>query len=807
MAELLAPAGSLAHVWAAIDAGADAVYLGGKAFNARKFAHNLSDEELAKAVRTAHAFGVKIYVTVNIIMADRELKELAAYLQRLDAMQVDGIIVQDMAVAVLARQVAPNLPLHGSTQMAVADLAGVQFLQSLGFTQAVLAREVPLDEIREICAHTSMAIEVFIHGASCMSYSGQCLMSSFIGGRSGNRGACAQPCRLPYRLLEDGHALTKGEAYLLSLKDLNSLEYIQALLDAGVSSFKIEGRMKGTGYVRTVTAAYRRMIDSCSRSPQEQQKALRQSREETAGSFNRTYQHDFLARTIGRQTITEKSSGNQGHRVGRVTAVQDHLVDALLDEPLAEGDMIKIVGADGQEYMDEIQSAIGSFTNKKQFTLELRRHDACTGTLYRLARKEDRQPSHDGLTRRIPIYGHVDVNEQGLLRLTVWDESGGHTAEVLSDYTAQVAKRRPADQAWVYDQLNRLGDTIFTLADVTLWAEGYMIPASVLNTLRRQAVDILMDAIETEYVRPQAGKDTHGAAAIPVHQAKRSLGIAVRCDTLDGVTAAARQGAGRIIFGGESYTHRPVTAAQWQQAAAIAAQAGAALWAATPRIVTQRNVQAVRQDMQTAVQCGAVGIYAGAMSVFTLYKELDLHVPIYADWSLNIFNSTAAQEYVRLGCQGITVSTEATLRQIQKMAAGSTVPLEAIVQGKLEMMITEYCSIAAFAGKGCKEHCPAPCLHHAFALQDRRDEQFPIVTDQYCRNHILNSKDLDMVPYFHELKRAGVQWLRIEGRGRSAAWIETMTSRYLRLCDGSETMLFGKEDQTVTRGHFLRGIL
>ena len=141
------------------------------------------------------------------------------------------------------------------------------------------------------------------------------------------------------------------------------------------------------------------------------------------------------------------------------------------------------------------------------------------------------------------------------------------------------------------------------------------------------------------------------------------------------------------------------------------------------------------------------------------------------------------------------------------MAAGSTVPLEAVVQGKLEMMITEYCSIAAFAGKGCKENCLAPCLHHAFALQDRRDEQFPVVTDQYCRNHILNSKDLDMVPYFHELKRAGIQWLRIEGRGRSAAWIETMTGRYSRLCDGSETMLFGKEDQTVTRGHFLRGIL
>ena len=173
MAELLAPAGSLDHVLSAIDAGADAVYLGGKSFNARKFAHNLSDEELAEAVRIAHVFGVRIYVTVNIVMADKELKALTGYLKYLDSIGVDGIIVQDLAVAAIARKVVPNLPLHGSTQMTVADLDGVRFLERLGFTQAVLAREVSLDEIREICRHTTMAIEVFIHGASCMSYSGQ----------------------------------------------------------------------------------------------------------------------------------------------------------------------------------------------------------------------------------------------------------------------------------------------------------------------------------------------------------------------------------------------------------------------------------------------------------------------------------------------------------------------------------------------------------------------------------------------------------------------------------------------------------
>lgn len=183
-------------------------------------------------------------------MADTELEALSAYLQLLDSFGVDGIIVEDTAVAALARKVAPDLPLHGSTQMTVADLDGVRFLEANGFTQAVLSRELSAQEIRFICSQSSIPIEVFIHGASCMAYSGQCLMSSFLGGRSGNRGACAQPCRQPYTLLCDGQPVMKHEAYVLSLKDLKSLDYIDDLLDAGVTSFKIEGRMKGDTYVR-----------------------------------------------------------------------------------------------------------------------------------------------------------------------------------------------------------------------------------------------------------------------------------------------------------------------------------------------------------------------------------------------------------------------------------------------------------------------------------------------------------------------------------------------------------------------------
>lgn len=391
MAELLAPAGSLENVLTAIDAGADAVYFGGKGFNARKFAHNLDDAEIGQAVRTAHLFGVKVYVTVNILMADTELEALSAYLQLLDSFGVDGIIVQDLAVAALARKVAPDLPLHGSTQMTVADLDGVRFLEANGFTQAVLSRELSAQEIRFIASQSSIPIEVFIHGASCMAYSGQCLMSSFLGGRSGNRGACAQPCRQPYTLLCDGQPVMKHEAYVLSLKDLKSLDYIDDLLDAGVTSFKIEGRMKGDTYVRTVVSAYRRVIDAHYQSPQQRKAAHREAAALLEGAFNRSYQADFLGDSVSRRTLTERNPS------GRQTA------------------------------------------------------DDMAG----------------GLTRKLSIYGHVDTEDQGNLRLTLWDENG-HTASAVADFQPEPARQRPATADYVQGQIGRLGDTPFALASVTV---------------------------------------------------------------------------------------------------------------------------------------------------------------------------------------------------------------------------------------------------------------------------------------------------------------------------------------------------
>lgn len=732
MAELLAPAGSLDTVRAAIDAGADAIYLGGKGFNARKFAHNLNEEEMAQAVRMAHLAGVKIYVTVNILMADAEIPDLTAYLKQLDDLAVDGIIVQDLAVAAIVRRVVPHLPLHGSTQMTVSDLNGVRFLERLGFTQVVLARELPLTEIQYICAHAHAAIEIFIHGASCMAYSGQCLMSSFIGGRSGNRGACAQPCRLPYQLYDGDTALTRNESYILSLKDLNSSSYIHELLSAGVSSLKIEGRMKGCGYVRSVVGAYRSILDSWRQPAAEQKRCLREAEEQLNQSFNRTYQSDFLKDHLSRHTITADIPGN---------------------------------------------------------------------------RVPDTGAADPGLTRKIPVYGHVDCDGQGNLRLTLWDESG-HTAEAVSSFQPELANRRPATQSWVEGQLARLGDTCFTLQGASVWDEKYMIPASILNELRRDAAIRLEQDILSGYDRPSAGRvETDMAFVRTASIADTAPCITVRCDSPMQAEAALKAGAGRIIYGGETYDHHFVTAQEWNHVAALAASYGRELWAATPRVMWPRQAAAVRTELRLAAKAGISGVYAGNVGIFPLLESEGLSLPCSADWSLNIFNSESAQVYIHAGCCELTLSPELTLKQISRIVRHVPVPAEVLAEGRIEMMITEFCQAAAFLSKDGKGHCHGACGGRHLSLKDRHGMHFPVVTDPFCRNHILNNRDLDMAPYYKQLQEAHICRLRIEGRGRSADWVSAQTARYVRLLEGRETMVLGKEDQHVTRGHFFHGIV
>ena len=297
--ELLVPAGNRECLEMAVAYGADAVYLSGKQFGARKYADNFNNEEISSAVDYCHLFGVRVYVTVNTVVFDREFTELAEYVRFLSEIGVDAVIVQDIGVVSMIRKIAPKLPIHASTQMTIHDLPGVKAAESLGISRVVLARELSLGEIQYIREHTTMELEVFGHGALCMSYSGQCYMSSIIGGRSGNRGRCAQPCRLSYRLGNE-------EGQFLSLKDLCSLNVIEDMKRIGVTSLKIEGRMKGPAYVGTVTDVYRSCIDG--------KRPDATDFERLKSAFDRDgFTDGYLQGTLGRKMFSYRRPENPYH--------------------------------------------------------------------------------------------------------------------------------------------------------------------------------------------------------------------------------------------------------------------------------------------------------------------------------------------------------------------------------------------------------------------------------------------------------------------------------------------------------------
>ncbi|HEY3423156.1 MAG TPA: peptidase U32 family protein, partial [Negativicutes bacterium] len=346
MIELLAPVGNREALVAAVESGADAVYLAGKLFGARASATNFSEEELADAVRFVHLRGVLVYVTVNTLLDNTEIPVLIRYLQYLYQIGVDAIIVQDIGVAKIVRDMLPAMPVHASTQMTIHNLDGVEFLAEIGFERVVLARESSLADLKHICSNTTIEIESFVHGALCIGYSGQCLMSSLIGGRSGNRGRCAQPCRLPYTLVnKNGDDVLKeaqaGE-YLLSPKDFNTLELLPQMIEAGVNSLKIEGRMKRPEYVAVVVDTYRRAIDAYL-ADKHNYVVTQEDQKDLAQIFNRDFTTAYLEGKQGRNMMSDRRPNNRGVRIGRVISydLNSQMVTLKLDEPLWVNDIVE----------------------------------------------------------------------------------------------------------------------------------------------------------------------------------------------------------------------------------------------------------------------------------------------------------------------------------------------------------------------------------------------------------------------------------------------------------------------------------
>lgn len=834
MIELLAPVGSREALIAAVESGADAVYLAGKMFGARASAPNFSDEELAEAVRLAHLRSVFVYVTVNTLIDNDEFPAFITYLRHLYQIGVDGIIIQDVGAFQIARKVIPGMPIHASTQMTVHNLEGVQLLSELGFERVVVSRELSLDDISYICKNTDVEIEAFVHGALCISYSGQCLMSSLIGGRSGNRGRCAQPCRLPYTLMDQSgnNVINEGEAgeYLLSPRDLNTLELIPELIGAGVKSFKIEGRMKRAEYVAVAVDTYRRAIDACL-ADQNNYVVAEQEQKDLAQIFNRDFTTSYLKKNHGRDMMSDRRPNNRGVRIGRVSAYQyqERTATIKLDEPLYINDIIEFWVKVGGRVSTTITAmtvaglpvtVAPAGTEVTIGVQPVRVNDRVfkvfDAGLMERARSFFTEPN---AIIRVSVDIVVHVSEGQPLTISMQDAEGFHGSAATA-FVAEKAIKRPLTIEAITKQLDRLGSTIFSLNQLVCNIIGeVMVPVSEINDARRRAVEELERARLAAYDReplparpftvrdlmPQAIKSDRNRSA------KQPL-LSVNVDTLDKLKVCIKNGADLIMFGGESFNHQAITADDYQRAVNIAREYGKKIILNTPRIAKEWQMKNVKAELSLFQKLQPDAVSISNLGVLYAARQLT-ELPLHGDYPLNIYNNMSVQFFAQQGFTSMTMSPELNFSQLAEINYDN-VELECLVHGNLTLMVSEYCMMGSYLGGLHTGKCNQACMRGEFQLNDRKNERFPVVTDQFCRMHVLNGKVLSMLPHVPKFGGVGIDRIRIEGKKAAPDYLGKMTQLYKEILQQGEHHALFREDKLaaveqddITRGHYFRGVL
>ena len=827
MIELLAPAGSKEALTAAVESGADAVYLAGNMFGARAYADNFDEKGLEEAIIFAHSRDVRVHVTVNTIVRDEEMEALARYLRFLYEAGADAALVQDLGAYRLARQAAPDLPLHASTQMTTHNLEGVLLLEEMGFERVVLARELSLEDIRHITAHSRVEIETFVHGALCVCYSGQCLMSSMIGGRSGNRGRCAQPCRLPYTLVDETGMDVLGKdagKFLLSPKDLKTIELLPELLQSGIASLKIEGRMKRPEYVAIVVDAYRRAIDAieAGKTPShaaDDEKALAQI-------FNRDFTTAYLKDRPGRMMMSDLRPNNRGLLVGRVLESDRAAgrVKLKLSGDLAEGDQLDFwVKVGGRatttvtDLRDEKGRACPAATGGAEITLSLdapvKPHDRVFKVFDAHLMEKARGFFRAGApVRRIPVTAHVRVRLSEPLSISLRDKDG-HAAEATTEFVAECAKKRPLDETVVEKQLRRIGTTIFSLGEISFDIESdVMVPISEINEARRRAFALLQEKRMAHGRRAALPAFRYAKASARV-KSKSEARIVAATDTLAGVREALQAGADEILFGGDSYHHRAISLRDYEEAARLVHGAGRAIVFNTPRLVLRRDMATQKKLVEGFAHLSPDAVSVHNFGTFFVAREAGLH--IHADASFPVTNDWTLAALEELGIRRAVLSPELSLEQAGALAVRAPFPVECIVEGNIELMVSEYCALGSFLGNAASGTCSMPCCKRKkrYALLDRKDMEFPLVFDQACHMHVLNSKRLSMLLHAMEFAPRGISFLRIDGRFMEAAELGKRVRLYKewsrfsgKLIKEQEEHLKELEGKDVTRGHYFRGV-
>ena len=792
--ELLAPAGDWDCIRAAVENGADAVYFGLEdGFNARARATNFDLNNIADIMRFLHRRGVKGYVTLNTLAFSDELPQLQTIIRRLALAPVDAVLVQDLGVVRMIREISHDLAIHASTQMTLTSAECIAVAEQLGIRRVVLPRELSIDEIRQIYGTTNVELEAFVHGALCVAYSGQCLTSESLGGRSANRGQCAQACRLPYELVCDGELRDFGDQkYLLSPQDLAAFALTPQLIEAGVRCFKIEGRLKTPVYVANITRHYREAIDSAVAGHPVQ--FTRRQIQQMEQSFSRGFSPGWLQGSDHKMLVPATSSAKRGVLLGRIEAVHFDRVTVQLEYAVQAGDGVVF---DGDRANDDEQGGrvfqvfqgrtpISESVDSGMVDLTFDRSNVNLSRLYtgqrvwktddpRLTQQLRRTFETADPQRRVPLKLAVHA-EPGRPLLVEGIAKNGCVCRVESEQSLETAQKHPITVDVLREQLSRLGGTAFELVDLTATiVDSPMVPLSVLGKLRKQMVDQLDRSLpmpEVVLCRDNALDRLRHQLPVRENQATTPL-LTVLCRTLDQVRACVELKADRLIADFQDIR-------EYRDAVAIARGSDHTMLLATPRIQKPDEMGLFRSMLKQQPD----GVLVRNLSGLAFFR--DHGVPVVGDYSLNVTNELTAAFLMEQKLEWLTPSYD--LNRDQLMELVQSVPpqwLEVVVHQHMPMFHMEHCVFCAMLSPGTnKTNCGRPCDFHQVELRDRTGVDHPLVADVGCRNTLFNAVAQSSAEVVADLLTAGVRRFRIELLRDDADQIRKLYSLYAELLTG-----------------------
>jgi U32 family peptidase len=783
---------------AAIEAGADAVYFGLEGFNARAKAMSFTHETLPTVMAELHERGVMGFVAVNTLVFDTELERLEDELLGIAAAGADAIIVQDVGVMQLARELAPKLALHASTQMTVTSAEGANFAQSLGAKRVVLARELSLKEIENIRANTTVELEVFVHGALCVSYSGQCFSSEAWGGRSANRGACAQACRLPYELIVDGEMRDLGSSrYLLSPQDLFALEQIPELVKIGVECFKIEGRYKDAEYVAATTNAYRKAIDAAwDGHPEKVSKLEKQKLEQV---YSRGLLPAFMQGTNHQEVVIGRAPRHRGLKVGTVTRITMKGVRVWLEGiTLKPGDGLVFDAADwrspqereegGQIFEvlykgNKLEDSSGMrevelrFGNGQIDLSRVREGDWVWRSSDSQQMREYREFTNAGdpVARR-GLSWIVSGVEGEPLRLLARDELG-REVEGASDIPLQTASKRALSRESLEVELGKLGDTPFYLENVDVELEGELfLPLSSLTKARRAVLEDLM-----AWRREPKKRELHPGqlekfhAPIPKTAPTRDFELSVLVRKADQLEAAIAERPDEIVLDYlELYGLRP--------SVEKILEAGIRAVVASPRVLKP----AEERIYKFLLDLGASAILVRSVGLLHTLLEHSNHPELHGDFSLNAANGITTNAFLEMGLSKLAPTHDLNAKQIIELTNFSDPSkLEVILHHHLPVFHTEHCVFCRFMSSGTDyTNCGHPCETHSIALRDERGLEHPVMADVGCRNTVFGASAQSGAVHLEAWRKAGIRRFRLEFVHETPEQVSGVIDAYRRALEG-----------------------